>query len=54
MTRELRAAMTEAAVNAAKAIGYSSAGTTEFIIDAFRRSEARLLLIDGDEHAASV
>ncbi|GAA2862433.1 3-methylcrotonyl-CoA carboxylase alpha subunit [Aminobacter niigataensis] len=34
MTAELRAAMTDAAVKAAKAIGYSGAGTIEFIIDA--------------------
>ncbi len=34
MTEELRAAMTEAAVKAAKAIGYSGAGTIEFIVDA--------------------
>ncbi|WP_378943610.1 acetyl/propionyl/methylcrotonyl-CoA carboxylase subunit alpha [Mesorhizobium sp. ANAO-SY3R2] len=34
MTVELRAAMTEAAVKAAKAINYSGAGTIEFIVDA--------------------
>lgn len=34
MTPELREAMTEAAVKAAKAIGYSGAGTIEFIVDA--------------------
>jgi 3-methylcrotonyl-CoA carboxylase alpha subunit len=34
MTLELRAAMTEAAVTAAKAISYSGAGTIEFIVDA--------------------
>jgi 3-methylcrotonyl-CoA carboxylase alpha subunit len=34
MTAELRAAMTDAAVKAAKAIGYSGAGTIEFIVDA--------------------
>ena len=34
MTDELRAAMTDAAVKAAKAIGYSGAGTIEFIVDA--------------------
>ena len=34
MTPELRAAMTDAAVKAAKAIGYSGAGTIEFIVDA--------------------
>jgi len=34
MTPELRLAMTEAAVTAAKAIGYSGAGTIEFIVDA--------------------
>lgn len=34
MTDEMRAAMTEAAVKAAKAIGYSGAGTIEFIVDA--------------------
>jgi len=34
MTAELRKAMTEAAVTAAKAIGYSGAGTIEFIVDA--------------------
>jgi 3-methylcrotonyl-CoA carboxylase alpha subunit len=34
MTEELRDAMTSAAVKAAKAIGYSGAGTIEFIVDA--------------------
>jgi len=34
MTAEMRAAMTEAAVTAAKAIRYSGAGTIEFIVDA--------------------
>ncbi len=34
MTEEMRAAMTEAAVRAAKTIGYSGAGTIEFIVDA--------------------
>ncbi|SDA64528.1 acetyl/propionyl/methylcrotonyl-CoA carboxylase subunit alpha [Mesorhizobium qingshengii] len=34
MTEALRKAMTEAAVKAAKAIGYSGAGTVEFIVDA--------------------
>ncbi|TDR36351.1 acetyl-CoA carboxylase biotin carboxylase subunit [Aquamicrobium defluvii] len=34
MTEEMRAAMTEAAVTAAKAISYSGAGTIEFIVDA--------------------
>ncbi|TJW42862.1 MAG: acetyl/propionyl/methylcrotonyl-CoA carboxylase subunit alpha [Mesorhizobium sp.] len=34
MTPELREAMTEAAVKAAKAIAYSGAGTIEFIVDA--------------------
>ncbi|BCH33924.1 3-methylcrotonyl-CoA carboxylase subunit alpha [Mesorhizobium sp. L-8-10] len=34
MTAELRKAMTEAAVKAAKAIRYSGAGTIEFIVDA--------------------
>ncbi|TRC91865.1 acetyl/propionyl/methylcrotonyl-CoA carboxylase subunit alpha [Mesorhizobium sp. WSM4310] len=34
MTPALRKAMTEAAVKAAKAIGYSGAGTIEFIVDA--------------------
>ncbi len=33
MTDEVRAAMGEAAVKAAKAIGYSGAGTVEFIVD---------------------
>ncbi len=33
MTPEMRAAMGEAAVKAAKAIGYSGAGTVEFIVD---------------------
>ena len=36
MTPEMRAAMTSAAVKAAKAIGYSGAGTIEFIVDASR------------------
>lgn len=34
MTKEMREAMTDAAVKAAKAIGYSGAGTIEFIVDA--------------------
>ncbi len=34
MTAEMRAAMTDAAVKAAKAIQYSGAGTIEFIVDA--------------------
>jgi 3-methylcrotonyl-CoA carboxylase alpha subunit len=34
MTDEMRAAMTEAAVTAARAISYSGAGTIEFIVDA--------------------
>ncbi|WP_315919504.1 acetyl/propionyl/methylcrotonyl-CoA carboxylase subunit alpha [Mesorhizobium sp. SP-1A] len=34
MTEEMRTAMTEAAVTAAKAIAYSGAGTIEFIVDA--------------------
>ena len=34
MTHEMRAAMGEAAVKAAKSIGYSGAGTIEFIVDA--------------------
>lgn len=34
MTEEMRAAMTEAAVTAAKAIAYAGAGTIEFIVDA--------------------
>ncbi|MEX0955476.1 MAG: acetyl/propionyl/methylcrotonyl-CoA carboxylase subunit alpha [Rhizobiaceae bacterium] len=34
ITTEMRAAMTNAAVKAAKAIGYSGAGTIEFIVDA--------------------
>jgi 3-methylcrotonyl-CoA carboxylase alpha subunit len=34
MTGEMRAAMGQAAVTAAKAIGYSGAGTIEFIVDA--------------------
>ncbi|MEM7634468.1 MAG: acetyl/propionyl/methylcrotonyl-CoA carboxylase subunit alpha [Pseudomonadota bacterium] len=33
MTEEMRAAMGEAAVKAARAIGYSGAGTVEFIVD---------------------
>jgi acetyl-CoA carboxylase biotin carboxylase subunit len=33
VTRELRAAMGEAAVRGARAIGYSSAGTVEFLLD---------------------
>ncbi|MDP4031965.1 MAG: biotin carboxylase N-terminal domain-containing protein [Pseudorhodobacter sp.] len=34
MTQELRAAMGDAAVKAARAIGYAGAGTVEFIVDA--------------------
>ncbi|KQZ94225.1 3-methylcrotonyl-CoA carboxylase [Mesorhizobium sp. Root157] len=40
MTPELRAAMTEAAVTAAKAISYSGAGTIEFIVDASQGLQA--------------
>jgi len=36
MTPEMRAAMGEAAVRAAEAIGYAGAGTVEFIVDASR------------------
>ena len=36
MTAEMRAAMGEAAVDAAKAIGYCGAGTVEFIVDGSR------------------
>ena len=36
MTDEMRAAMGAAAVRAAKAIGYSGAGTVEFIVDGSR------------------
>ncbi len=34
MTAEMRAAMTDAAIKAARTIGYSGAGTVEFIVDA--------------------
>ncbi len=40
MTPDLRAAMTEAAVTAAKAIYYSGAGTIEFIVDASKGLQA--------------
>jgi 3-methylcrotonyl-CoA carboxylase alpha subunit len=40
MTREMRSAMTEAAVKAAKAIRYSGAGTIEFIVDASQGLQA--------------
>jgi 3-methylcrotonyl-CoA carboxylase alpha subunit len=40
MTPELRAAMTEAAVTAARAISYSGAGTIEFIVDASQGLQA--------------
>ncbi|MEQ1950671.1 acetyl/propionyl/methylcrotonyl-CoA carboxylase subunit alpha [Mesorhizobium sp. CN2-181] len=40
MTPELRAAMTDAAVKAAKAISYSGAGTIEFIVDASKGLKA--------------
>jgi 3-methylcrotonyl-CoA carboxylase alpha subunit len=40
MTPELRAAMTDAAVKAAKAIKYSGAGTIEFIVDASKGLKA--------------
>jgi len=33
MTAEVRKAMTDAAVMAAKAVGYRNAGTIEFIVD---------------------
>ncbi len=36
MTKEMRAAMGQAAVRAAKAIGYKGAGTVEFIVDGSR------------------
>ena len=53
MTAELRAAMGEAAVKAAQAVGYAGAGTVEFIADGVERAAARRLLVHGDEHAAS-
>jgi 3-methylcrotonyl-CoA carboxylase alpha subunit len=40
MTRDIRAAMTAAAVKAAKAINYSGAGTIEFIVDASQNLRA--------------
>src|SRR3546814_5625549 len=40
MTDAMRAAMGEAAVAAARAIGYTGAGTVEFIVDAERVGEA--------------
>jgi hypothetical protein len=52
--RRMRAAMGEAAVAAAKAIGYVGAGTVEFIVDASHRGlRSRTLLLHGDEHAAA-
>ena len=45
---ELRARMGAAAVAAAKAIGYSNAGTVEFLLGGGRR-----LLLPGDEYAAA-
>ena len=41
MTRDLRARMGEAAVEAAQAVGYVGAGTVEFIVDGSRRAERR-------------
>ena len=38
MTRERRAAMGQAAVEAAKAVGYVGAGTVEFIADPGRHA----------------
>ena len=45
---ETRRAMGEQAVALARAVGYRSAGTVEFIVDAERR-----VLLPGDEHAAA-
>ena len=49
MTRERRAAMGEAAVAAAQAVGYVGAGTVEFIVG----SQDGEFLLHGDEHAAA-
>ena len=46
VTPELRRRMGEAAVAAARAVGYANAGTCEFLLDRRRR-----LLLPGDEHA---
>ena len=46
VARRPRSRMGEAAVAAAKAIGYVGAGTVEFLLDAGRR-----VLLHGDEHA---
>ena len=48
MTAERRAAMGQAAVEAAKAVGYVGAGTVEFIA-----ASRRPLLLHGDEHPAA-
>ena len=53
MTPDLRAAMGAAAVKAAKAVGYTGAGTVEFIADGAGKLRAGRLLVHGDEHAAS-
>jgi 3-methylcrotonyl-CoA carboxylase alpha subunit len=51
MTPEMRAAMGQAAVRAAKAIGYKGAGTVEFIVDGSARPAPGRVLVHGNEHA---
>ena len=50
VTAELRARMGEAAVSAARAVGYEGAGTVEMIVDVAKGAQ-RALLLHGDEHA---
>jgi 3-methylcrotonyl-CoA carboxylase alpha subunit len=52
MTDAMRAAMGEAAVRAAEAIGYAGAGTVEFIVDGSDGLRPRWVLVHGNEHAA--
>ena len=53
MTAEMRKAMGDAAVKAAKAIGYAGAGTVEFIVDGVGRAAPRSVLVHGDEYAVA-
>ena len=53
MPDAVRAAMGKAAVDAAKAIGYTGAGTVEFIVDGSGPHARKRVLVHGDEHPPS-